>query len=185
MDRQYPKVQSDELWEQATKKLDEILDKYADLPKGVHTHTDVYIFPAAALYLTAREVIGADRAYKLIEDAAIRNSSAAGKKLAKLMRIPGMASLFVKIWDPMTKRMFGAGNGFTNRFYPKKKGEYRIDILSCPYCMYFTELGCQELTKIFCDNDERISRNLPGLVFRRTGTLGKGADCCDFYLKRL
>ena len=185
MDRQYPKAQSDELWERATKKLDEILNRYANLPKGVHTHTDTYIFPSAALYLTARDIIGTDRVYKVIEDAAIRNSSDAGKKLAKLMKIPGMTGLFVKIWDPMTKRMFGTGNGFTNRFYPKKKGEYRMDILSCPYCRYFTELGCPELTKIFCDNDERVYGDLPGLSFRRAGTLGKGADCCDFYLKKI
>ena len=83
------------------------------------------------------------------------------------------------------KKLFGAGNGFQNVFYPKKKGEYRMDITSCPYCRTFTELGCPELTKIFCENDERIYGRLPGLKFERTGTLGKGAERCDFCLRKV
>ena len=67
----------------------------------------------------------------------------------------------------------------------KKKGEYRMDIVSCPYWRYMTDLGCPELTKIFCDNDERVYGNLPGLKFERTGTLGKGAKRCDFYLRKV
>ena len=79
---------------------------------------------------------------------------------------------------------FGKDSGFQNRFYPKKKGEYRMDILACPYCRYFTELGCFDLTRIFCENDERGYGNLPGLVFERTGTLGKGAERCDFCIRK-
>jgi hypothetical protein len=85
----------------------------------------------------------------------------------------------------MTKKQFGPKCGFKNRFYPKKKGEYRMDILACPYFRYFSELGCPELTKIYCENDERMYGNLPGLKFERTGTIGKGSDHCDFYLRRV
>ena len=59
-----------------------------------------------------------------------------------------------------------------------------MDIISCPYNRYFAELGCPELTKIFCENDDRIYGGLPGLVFERTGTLGKGAPCCDFRIRK-
>ena len=106
-------------------------------------------------------------------------------KLIKLMKIPGMPGLFIRLWDPMTKRIFGSGNGFKNVFYPKKKSEYRMDVISCPYNRFFTELGCPEVTKIFCENDERVYGNLPGLKFERTGTLGKGAARCDFYLRKV
>lgn len=95
-----------------------------------------------------------------------------------------MKSLFVKAWDPMTRKMFGSKSGFQNVFYPKKKGEFRMDIVACPYVKYFTALGCPELTKIFCANDDRCYGNLPGLEFRRTGTLGTGASRCDFYMKK-
>ena len=100
------------------------------------------------------------------------------------MKFPGMKGLFIRFWNPMTKKIFGPGNGFKNIFYPKKKGEYRMDVISCPYYRYFGELGCPELTKIYCENDERIYGNLPGITFMRMGTLGKGAERCDFLLRK-
>ena len=183
-DRQLPKAQSYKLWRKAAAEFDKILARYADLPKGIHTHTDNSIFPTAAIYLTFKAAIGEEKAYEIIEKAAAENAGAAGRKLAKLMRIPGMPSMFIKLWDPMTRKMFGERSGFRNRFYPKKKGEYRMDILECPYNKYFTELGCPELTKIFCRNDELAYGNLPGLNFIRTSTLGRGGERCDFYLRR-
>lgn len=185
MDKTLPEAQSDALWQQATDRLAGILTRYRSLPKGVHAHTDTYIFPSAAIYLTAKDAVGQDQAYSIIENAAVALTGAAGRKLAALMRVPGMRSLFIKIWDPMTKKKFGPDSGFQNVFYPKKKGEYRMDIIACPYCRYFAELGCPELTKIFCENDDRGYGNLPGLKFERTGTLGKGADRCDFCIRKV
>lgn len=185
LDKALPKAQSDVLWQEATARLDEYLTLYSSLPKGVHIHTDSRILPSAAIYLVIKDVIGQERAYKVIEDAAVQICAGLEKKLRKLMKLPGMQSLFIKAWDPMTRKMFGAGNGFQNVFYPKKRGEYRMDVTACPYCRTFTELGCPELTRIFCDNDERMYGNLPGLKFERTGTLGKGAERCDFCLRKV
>ena len=184
MDKVFPKDQSDGLWREATARLDGYLTRYSSLPKGVHMHTDSRILPSAAIYLTLKDAIGRERAYKIIEDAAVRLCAGIEKRLRKLMRLPGMQSLFIKAWDPMTRKLFGAGNGFQNVFYPKKKGEFRMDITACPYCRTFTELGCPELTRIFCENDERIYGRLPGLKFERTGTLGKGAERCDFCIRK-
>ena len=168
LDKALPKSQSDRLWREATARLDGYLARYSTLPRGVHIHTESRILPSAAIYLTV-----------------VQTCAGIERKLQKLMKVPGMQSLFMKAWDPMTRKLFGAGNGFENVFYPKKKGEYRMDVTSCPYYRTFTELGCPELTKIFCENDERIYGNLPGLMFERTGTLGKGAERCDFFLKKL
>ena len=184
LDRALPKALSDALWREATARLDGLLARYSALPKGVHIHTDSRILPSAAIYLTVKEAVGPERAYRIIEDAAVRGCAKIEKKLQRLMKLPGMPSLFLKAWDPLTKKLFTSGNGFQNVFYPKKKSEYRMDVISCPYCRTFTELGCPELTKIFCENDERIYGRLPGLCFERTGTLGKGAERCDFCLRR-
>ncbi len=184
LDKALPKAQSDALWQEATAKLDGLLARYSALPKGVHIHTDSRILPSAAIYLTVKETVGPEKAYRIIEDAAVRGCAEIEKKLQSLMKLPGMQSLFIKAWDPLTKKIFASGNGFQNVFYPKKKGEYRMDVTSCPYCRTFTELGCPELTKIFCENDERIYGRLPGLKFERTGTLGKGAERCDFCLRK-
>ncbi len=185
LDKALPEAQSDLLWREATAKLDGLLARYSALPKGVHIHTDSRILPSAAIYLTVKEAVGPEKAYRIIEDAAVQGCARIEKKLQKLMKLPGMQSLFIKAWDPMTKKIFASGNGFQNVFYPKKKDEYRMDVTSCPYCRTFTELGCPELTRIFCENDERIYGRLPGLKFERTGTLGKGAERCDFCIRKL
>ena len=78
----------------------------------------------------------------------------------------------------------GSNSGFKNKFYPKEKGAYGMDVLECPFKKYLTELGCPELTRIFCENDERVDDNIPGLVFERKGTLGKGADRSDFFIRK-
>ena len=185
MDKNLPKARSDALWQEATVRLDGFLARYEALPKGVHIHTDSRILPSAAIYLTLKESVGTEKAYRIIEDAAVQGCAEIEKKLRGLMKLPGMQRLFVRVWDPLTKKMFGAGNGFQNTFYPKKKGEYRMDVTACPYFRTFGELGCPELTRIFCENDERTYGRLPGLKFERTGTLGKGADRCDFCIKKL
>lgn len=184
IERKMPKAQADALWRQATEKLAAILARYADLPEGLRPHTDARIFPSAAIYLTAKERLGQQAAYAIIEDAAVELTGRYAKKLAGLMRVPGMPSLFIRIWDPLTRRAFGPNNGFKNGFYPKEKGAFRMDVLACPYFRYFTELGCPELTKVFCENDDRMYSNLPGIVFVRTGTLGKGAQRCDFCIRK-
>ena len=41
--------------------------------------------------------------------------------------------------------------------------------------------SCWQVSK----GDERLYGDLPGLRFERTGTIGKGADRCDFYMKKV
>ncbi len=184
MDKALPKDQSDVLWQKATERLDGYLNRYSDLPGGVRLHTDNKILPMAAVYLTVKDAVDQTKAYRVVEDAAVRKCADIEKTLQRLMRLPGMGNLFVRIWDPLTRKVFGSNSGFKNTFFPKRKGEYRMDVTACPYFRYLSELGCPELTRIFCENDERIYGNLPGIRFERTGTLGKGASRCDFLIRK-
>ncbi len=178
------KEQGEKLWRKATSRLNKIYERYSDLSEGERSHTDTKIFPSAAVYLTAKEFMSDEEAYSVIENTAVRICAKAQGFIRGMMKIPFMPSLFIKMWDPMTRNNFGTKCGFENVFYPKEKGAYRMDIVACPYNRYFTELGCPEITKIFCENDERMYGDLPGLVFERTGTLGKGAEKCDFFIRR-
>ncbi|MBQ6559206.1 MAG: L-2-amino-thiazoline-4-carboxylic acid hydrolase [Erysipelotrichaceae bacterium] len=184
MDRQLGKELSDEIWQNAHEKLDGFLKRYEDLPEGVHLHTDNYIFPSSAIYLSAIEKTEKETAYRIIEDSASALTNKAAKIMNGILAIPGMKSLFVRIWRPLCNKMYGENNGFENVYYPCEKDEFRMDIVSCPFCHYFMELGCPELTKVFCENDDRVYGNLKGIEFKRTSTLGKGADRCDFYFRR-
>ena len=185
IDCRLTKDQSDALWQKATDRLDALLEQYVSLPEGLRFHTENKILPAAAIYLTLKESIGQYDAYRVMEDATFKTADAAAKKLSALLRLPGMRSLFVKMWDPLTRKIFGEKSGFQNIFYPKKKGEYRMDIVSCPYNRYFTELGCPELTRISCGADDHVYGDLPGLKFERTTTIGRGGERCDFCIRKI
>ena len=184
LDKSFPREKSDSIWNDAHDRLEGYLGKYADIPKGVRVHTDSRIFPMAAIYLSIKEAADEDFAYDFMERFCTHRCEGPAKMLAGLMRIPGMTDLFVSAWDPLTKKMFGPASGFSNRFYDNPKGEYRMDVTACPYNKYLTELGCPEVTKLFCDNDDRMYGNLPGIDFIRTKTIGRGGDCCDFYMRK-
>ncbi len=111
IDIRLPKDQGDALWHEATDRLAVLLEQYASLPEGVRFHTENKIFPAAAIYLTLKESIGQPEAYRVMEDATFKTADAAAKKLSALVRLPGMRSLFVKMWDPLTRKMFGENSG--------------------------------------------------------------------------
>ena len=71
LDKRLPKAQADALWEKSTEKLASIMERYADLSRGMRPHTDMRVFPSAAIYLTAKERLGEKEAFSVIEDAAI------------------------------------------------------------------------------------------------------------------
>ena len=56
-----------------------------------------------------------------------------------------------------------------------------FDIVSCPYYAMCRKYHCIELNPAFCDSDDAKYGNLhKNLKWARTGTIGKGASCCDF-----
>ena len=179
-------AECDSIWRDAHKRLYKMYAEHSDLSKGVAMHTDSFIFPAAAIYMSMKEV---DKvmAYDVMKKVMAEKSIKTGQSIAKLCKIPGFNKFFLGMWDSLSHKMFGEGAGFKNVFYPKEKGCFRMDIVQCPYHKYLTELGCSELNILFCENDEHSYGNLPGLKFSRTKTIGAGDDLCDFkmeYIKR-
>lgn len=180
--RRFPSDVADRVWEQAHKRLAKMYREHQDLPKGVATHTDSFIFPAAAIYLSLKKV-DPKQAYDIMKVTMKEKSSKTGRSLGKMTAIPGFKSFFVKMWDTMSHKMFGETAGFKNVFYPCAKGTFKMDITQCPYNKYLTELGCPEINVLFCDNDVYTYGNLPGLKFTRTKTIGAGDELCDFKME--
>lgn len=175
--------EAERIWILAKENLKKIEERYPDISKGEMMHAE-FIFPSAAIQLAVKEIKGdSEIGYKAISEHSWARSREKGAKLKKMAKIPGFKSFFVKLWDPITKKTFGPESDFKNVFYPKKKGEYKMDIVECPYNRYFGELGTPELTKIFCINDECMYGDIPGLEFTRHTTLGTGGDKCDFHIR--
>lgn len=177
------KEETETIWLRAKEILSQIEERYPNLSKGEQLHVGM-IFPSAAIQLAIKEIKGdTELGYKVISDYSWAKSREMGAKLRKMSKIPGFLNLFVKLWGPVSRKSFGTKSGFRNVFYPKIKGEFKMDIVECPYNRYFTEIGTPELTKIFCVNDECSYGDIPGLEFIRHTTLGTGGDKCDFYIR--
>ena len=173
--------ESNEILSNCEGRIREAWLKYTDVSKEEAYHLKK-IIPIACSYLAIKE-----KHPELAMDITLQNhkekADKAAKALQKVVRLPGMKKLFIKVWNPMTRKMFGEAAGFQNKFYQNKKNEYRMDVLQCPYCRTFTELGAPELAQYSCESDDIVYGNLPGIEFIRTQTLAKGGDKCDFYLR--
>lgn len=170
------------VWKEAHRKMAKMLERFEGIPKGEKTHTDNSIFPTAAIYLTLKERYP-DAAYDMVKDIMEKDSKKAGATLAKCSRIPGFNRWFLSMWDPVSHKMFGDTCGFKNKFYPKEKGKFKMDILECPYHKYLNLVGCPEINIFFCNNDVNAYGSIPGLKFTRTQTIGAGGELCDFNME--
>lgn len=113
--------EAEKIWNRAKVILKEIEGRYPDLPKGQRMHAG-FIFPAAAVQIAIKEIRGdQELGYRVISGFSWAKSKKVGAWLRKTARIPGFKSLFVKMWDPVSKKMFGPDAGFQNVFYPKKR----------------------------------------------------------------
>ncbi len=179
--RNFAADQTETIWADAHCRLQKMYDEHSDLPEGVRMHTDGFIFPAAAIYLAIKE-FDTQKAFVIMQKVMKEKSLESGRKFANFVRMPFGKKLFLKMWDSLSHKMFSDAAGFKNVFYPKQKGEFRMDITQCPYNTYLTAVGCPELTRLFCENDVYSYSNLPGLDFIRTQTIGGGGSLCDFKL---
>lgn len=179
----FGKEEVNHIWEKAGRNWEELSRQYAHLPEKVKQHTDGQMFRIAAVYMAIKEEYPSE-AMELMETGVEREGRRVAKLLSPLLRIPGMPRVMLWIFGKMLDTSFGEDAGFQSTKYCMTTDEVHFDILQCPYCKYLTEIGCEEIIHLSCDVDEWIYGNLPGLEFRRSGTLGKGAERCDFCLKR-
>lgn len=58
---------------------------------------------------------------------------------------------------------------------------YGFDVVGCWYHETLTKLGAPELTAVFCKMDDYLAGLVPAsIVWSRQGTIGTGAERCDF-----
>ena len=145
--------------------------------KAMKFHLESQILPGIAAYETLSAVMDKDRA--LIEIHSLKMK----KAVSKAARFAGMYKHIPKIFLKVTQKIFGRDAGFDYKIYDTDKNTAKLDMLKCPYRMMTTRYGCPELCVCFCDSDDIAYGDIhPKLEWRRTKTLGRGNDCCDFSL---
>lgn len=182
--KRYGKEKVHQIWEKAGSNWEELCARYAHLPEKTKRHTDGQMFRMAAVYMALKEAYP-EIALEILGTGVEREGRRIAKMLSCALYIPGMDYVFLRIFAKMLDSSFNEDAGFQSTKHCISKDEVCFDINQCPYCQVLTEIGCPEIIHFSCEIDEWIYGNLPGLEFSRSGTLGTGADKCDFCLKRV
>lgn len=171
----------------ATKQITALAEKhYTDCERlclnaseGELQHLNGTILPTASLYKALLE-IDPENALKSAHTVMMNLCKMGGAVVGKLMKLPGMKALFMRLLPRMAVNMFGESCGFQYENYEVSKRVLKMDVTACPYCRYAELFECPELMPVFCDSDHATYGNLPGIRFERSQTLGTGGNCCDF-----
>ena len=156
--------------------------EHQDDPPALKQHTEGMIFAGIALYRALQESgKSSEEAFVLTNEIFQEYAQEMAEKLRKVLKIPGLYRKVPDIFYKMASKKYGPASGFRMKFYETGKGRVRFDVMTCPYFNTCKAMGCPELTTIFCNTDDCCYGNMhPKLQWRRTGTIGRGAELCDF-----
>ena len=164
-------------------RLNQLRSENAGASPELQRHLEGQILPGIAVYETLLTVLSKDEALSTVHGYVEQRAWRLKKAFLKLMRLPGLYRKVPGIFSTQTPKLFGETAGFAAREIQTTGGVWRIDMTKCPYHDACVRYGCPELCPSFCDSDDITYDGLhPNLVWRRTKTLGRGDDCCDFYL---
>lgn len=165
-------------------RLNQLRSENAGASPELQRHLEGQILPGIAVYETLLTVLSKDEALSTVHGYVEQRAWRLKKAFLKLIRLPGLYRKVPGIFSTQTPKLFGETAGFAAREIQTTGGVWRIDMTKCPYHDACVRYGCPELCPSFCDSDDITYDGLhPNLVWRRTKTLGRGDDCCDFYLK--
>ena len=165
-------------------RLNQLRSENASASPELQRHLEGQILPGIAVYETLQTVLPKGEALSTVHGYVEQRAWRLKQAFLKLMRLPGLYRKVPGIFSTQTPKLFGETAGFAAREIQTTGGVWRIDMTKCPYHDACVRYGCPELCPSFCDSDDITYDGLhPKLVWRRTKTLGRGDECCDFCLK--
>ena len=180
---QFP-AQSEALNAAFQKRLTDLWVENAGASRELQEHLEVQILPGIAAYETLQTVMPKADALKTVHGYVEERAWKIKKVLVGLMHLPGLYKKIPGIAAKTVRKTFGAKAGFAATELQTDSTTWRIDMTKCPYHDTCVRYGCPELCPSFCDSDDITYDGLhENLLWRRTKTLGRGDDCCDFCLK--
>ena len=166
------------------RRLEQLRAENAGESKEKLRHLESQIMPGVAAYETLQSVMPKEEAFKTVHGYVEKKAWRMRRAILKLMRLPELWRLVPALFAKGTRKIFGETAGFAARELQTGGGVWRIDMIKCPYHDACVRYGCPELCPCFYDSDDITYDNMhPRLRWRRTKTLGRGGDCCDFCLK--
>lgn len=150
--------------------------------EAIRYHLTMNLYTTMAYYQVLREY-GFEQedalSYVRKETSHAANIKKAGQ--TKTARMPFAFLMYRLLVKPVTKKNFPK-DGWDTTWVRCDGREIHFDMTRCIYKDVCDAEGCPELCSVFCENDDiAFSGLMPKIRFERSGTLGKGANCCDFH----
>ena len=137
------------------------------------------LFSALALYQSdLAEGIDAERSQEKIVSVMETYLITRKRMFQRMAKMPGMFPLLRKLIPKMM--MKGNGHGWDSVELDLGKNICAFDTRQCIFATIFKKQGVPELGPCFCRIDDYLYSELPGIEFRRNGTVCRGDACCDF-----
>ncbi|MBN1661787.1 MAG: L-2-amino-thiazoline-4-carboxylic acid hydrolase [Anaerolineae bacterium] len=152
---------------------------------ALRAHLEDNILPGLALYRALRQDGHHEQAaLKTVERMFAASMGPRRRQLARLGRLPFFFGLLRIVTRWIMAHSYPAAGWEVS--WPREGHDVvAFDMHSCFYLTVLTEYGAPELAPVYCRLDDLLYDDLwPGVRWQRTGTLGRGDDCCDFRFYR-
>ena len=148
----------------------------------INEHVFQRMLPTISMYLTLIENDFTQEEALMIAHKEIQHHARnMAEENAKLKKMPFTYGLFKMFAKSHMKKKYPI-EGFTVEWKRNDSNEIHFDIARCLYRDMCEKYCCPELCIVFCQSDiTAFSGYEPKIRFERAGTLGEGADCCDFH----
>lgn len=167
-----------------------ICRKYADLCERetqsdnneMNEHIFKRLLPTIGVYITLIENGFTKEESLTITDKEIqRNAHCKAKENARFAKIPFTYGIFKLFAKSHMKKKYPM-DGFAVEWKRCDAKEIHFNIVRCIYKDMCEKYHCPELCTVFCQSDlTAFAGYEPKIKFERSGTIGKGANCCDFH----
>ena len=179
--------------EEAATLIDRVVLRYYRLyqdrvdhdDRALQTHLEENILPGLALYQVLREArYGEEEALEITAEAF----AAWGQRGRRRMRMLGRLPFAYQVIRLLVRRVMAASfpsEGWEIEWVEVSSRQVAFNMKSCFYLDTLRAYGAPELTRVYCDLDDAIYDGVsPCFEWKRTKTLGRGNDVCDFGFKR-
>lgn len=168
----------------AKRHYKECLNLCKDASSGEYIHLENVILTTVSFYKALLEIDN-ENAIENTRLIIMNLCQNFGKLLNKILLLPGMKKIFMKVLPKITLKKFGPECGFNYENFESSEEYLKIDMIKCPYLKYAKIFNVEEIAPIFCESDYATYGALKGIKFERTQTLASGENKCDFKFFRL
>lgn len=152
----------------------------------IREHIQMKLLPPMAYYKALLfEGFDKDASLDLVRKETQKTAEEKKAAMAKMARLPFAYSIYRMCVKKFMMKNFPSA-GWKTEWVRCDGKEIHFNLHSCIYWDMCRKYDCPELCTVYCENDTiSFSGLLPKIRFERSGTLGNGADYCDFHFRKM